>query len=235
MNYPTDSLQHLFDYWWIKDKSNKVQRGSLIYAFVPYVEQVPITLTPVGRKKADQHDEAKIYISPLRIKDRRPRKDLPVAALSIHDDEIWTAFRAKKRPCLVIGEEMPEVAAKLTRNMPKRATAPTLLVAPYYGAVKYGKRSGYNTAIVERIRHAEYPQFFWDTLPIPGGIESILRFDHIQSIGFHYYAYELTGFRLSDEAISEFLNDWIKWFLFGGLPEKSIILDYQKEIKSIFT
>jgi hypothetical protein len=28
------------------------------------------------------------------------------------------------------------------------------------------KRTGYNPAIVERVRCGEYPQFFWDWIPI---------------------------------------------------------------------
>ena len=94
------------------------------------------------------------------MKDRRTKEDLPVAAMALHDDELWTAYRAKKRPCLVLVSDVPAVDNKLRRGMPKRSTAPTVIVAPYYGSDRDGTRAGYNPELVERIRHAEYPQFF---------------------------------------------------------------------------
>jgi len=116
--------------------------------------------------------------------------------------------------------------------MPKKLTSPTILVAPYYGGDQDGRRSGYPPELVERIRHAEYPQFFWDKLPIGGPKESILRFDHIQPVGSHYSAYEYTGYALSDDAVDLIIDDWLTWLFYGGLPEDSFILDYQKEVVS---
>jgi len=232
--YQTDSIQNIVDSWWEKDSHENLKRGALVYAFIPHVDQVPITLAPKGRKEATEHEKAIISITPLRIKDHRPKESLPVAALSLHEGELWTAYRAKKRPCLVIGTKQPEVKNAYRRNMPKKLTSPTVLVAPYYGADKDGKRAGYNEQLVERIRHAEYPQFMLDSLPIGGTKNSILRFDHIQPIGLHYYAYEHSGFCLSDEAVELILNDWIQWLFYGGLPKDSFILDFQKEIVSIY-
>jgi len=228
--YRTDSVQNIVNSWWEESSGHKLKKGSLIYAFVPHVDQVPITLTPKGRKEAKQHNNAIVYITPLRIKDRRPKENLPVAALSLNEGELWTAYRAKKRPCLVLGTKQPEVDDRLRRDMPKKLTSPTILVAPYYGADKDGKRAGFNPRLVERIRHAEYPQFLLDQLPIGGPKESILRFDHIQPIGLHYYAYEHSGYSLSDEAVELIIDDWLKWLFYGGLPSDSILLDYQREI-----
>jgi hypothetical protein len=232
--YPIDSVQNIVTSWWEKCSSKELKKGSLIYAFVPHVDQVPITLTPKGRKEAERHDKAIVYITPLRIKDYRPKENLPVAALSLNEGELWTAYRAKKRPCLVLVTEQPKVDDELRRDMPRKLTSPTILVAPYYGADKDGKRAGYNPQLVERIRHAEYPQFLLDQLPIGGPKESILRFDHIQPVGSHYYAYEHSGYSLSDEAVELIIDDWLKWLLYGGLPSDSFLLDYQREIISIY-
>ena len=231
--YPTDSIQSYVLPWWEEYNEKTLKRGCLIFAFMPHVDQVPNTLTPVGRKNAEQHDKAIIRVSPLRIKGPRSKEDLPVAALSLFDGEIWTAYRAKKRPCLVLSTEPPEVQNSIRSGMPKALTSPTILVAPYYGADKDGTRSGYNLGLVERIRHAEYPQFFWDQLPIRGPKESILRFDHIQPVGLHYYAYELSGYALSDEAVGLIIDDWLTWAFQGGIPEGSFILDYQNEADDI--
>jgi len=234
MTFPTDSIQYVSDSWWKVCDKNKLTRGALIKAFVPHVDQIPNTLIPVGRKEADEHSKAIIEIAPLRISAPRSKATLPVAALSIPENELWTAYRAKKRPCLVIGTKQPHVDNALRRDMPGYLTSPTLLVAPYYGANPAGKRAGYNLELVDRIRHAEYPQFILDYLPISDSEHSILRLDHIQPVGLHYYAYEHSGFCLSDEAVELILDDWLQWLFYGGLPENSLILDYQKEIMAAY-
>lgn len=235
MNFPTDSVQRIVDTWWEKCEPRELRRGALLYAFVPHVDQVPLTLKPIGRKEPYLHDKGTIIIDPLKINDARPREALPVAALSLHEGELWTAYRAKKRPCMIMAIMQPEVDKSLRRGMPKKSTAPTLIVAPYYGADRDGRRAGYNPALIERIRHAEYPQFMLDILPVPGPENSILRFEHIQPIGLHDHSYEHTGFSLSDEAVEIILDDWLQWFFYGGLPKGSIILDFQKAILSAYS
>ncbi len=234
MTFPVDSVQNIVTAWWEQREGPEVRRGSLIFAFVPHVDQVPLTLKPIARKEAEQHTEAKVEISPLRIRDPRPKEPLPVAALSLPEGELWSAYRAKRRPCLVIGMKQPVVADSLRRDMPKKSTSPTIMVAPYYGVDKDGRRAGYNQKLVQRIKHAEYPQFILDFLPIPGPKQSLLRLDHIQPIGNHYNSYEYTGYCLSDESVEMILNDWLQWFLFGGLPPSSLILDFQKQIIDSF-
>ena len=55
--------------------------------------------------------------------------------------------------------------------------------------------------MVERTRHCEYPQFFWDQLPVAGSEESILRLDHLQPMGTHHDAHQLSEYKLSDDAL----------------------------------
>ena len=235
MTFPTDSVQNIVNSWWEPSVKYELKRGALIRAFVPHVDQIPNTLIPIGRKEADEHSKAIIEIAPLRINASRSKAKLPVAALSIPEGEIWTAYRSKKRPCLVIGTKQPHVEDVLRRDMPRKLTSPTLIVAPYYGADQDGSRAGYNPELVDRIRHAEYPQFILDYLPIPGHKQSILRLDHLQPVGLHYQTYEHSGFCLSDEAVDLILDDWLKWLLYGGLPKNSLILDYQKEIVAAYS
>lgn len=234
MTFPTDSIQNVVSSWWDECDQKALKKGSLIFAFVPHVDQIPNTLIEFGRTESDQHHRATLKVSPLRIKDARPKEALPVAALSLHEGELWTAYRAKKRPCLVVGNGVPKVDDILRRDMPKKLTSPTILVAPYYGADKDGHRAGYNPELIKRIQHTEYPQFMLDSLPIGGPKQSILRFDHIQPIGLHYYAYEHSGYCLSEEAVELILDDWLTWVLYGGLPPDSFILDFQQEIKMLF-
>jgi hypothetical protein len=234
--YPDDSIQSIIDPspWWEKTNIKKLERGRLVYAFIPHVDQIPYTIEPIGRSQPDQHDSARVKIAPLRINKSRTRGVLPVAAMTIHDSELWTAYRAKKRLCLVLGSNIPLVSDDLRRGMPRRSTAPVVLVAPYYGADQDGTRAGYNAPLIERIRHAEYPQFFWDILPISGTKESIMRLDHIQPIGTHYNSYEISEYKLSENAI-EIIDDFLNWLIWGGVPADSLIRDYRKELEAIFS
>jgi hypothetical protein len=203
----------------------------LVFAFAPHVDQVPYTFEPIGRSTPTQHDTAVVKVAPLKVDQPLKQTQLPVAAMPLHGGEIWAAYRAKKRPCLVLACDTPTVDAALVRGSPKNATAPTCLVAPYYGARRTAERAGYPDAFVERVRQCEYPQFIWDHLPFSGGEESILRLDHLQPIGAHHDAYRLSGFRLSDEAL-EIVDEMIDWLILGGVVEDSLIALYRQEIEA---
>lgn len=234
--YPDDSVQSLIqpDDWWIDNSNRALCRGALVFAFVPHVDQAPYTFEPVGRTEATQHDSARIQVAPLRVRQPLKKTDLPVAAMPLHSGEVWAAYRAKKRPCLVVGSLVPPVDTPLTKGMARHSTAPTVLAAPYYGATRDGARGGYNPAFVERIRHCEYPQFLWDQLPVTGGPdESILRLDHLQPIGTHHNSYQLSEHRLSDSAL-EILDELLCLLIWSEIPEDSLTAMYREHIRSTF-
>lgn len=234
MTYPDASIQKLCNCWWEEQAEKNPVRGSLVFAFTPHVDQVPYTLHPAGREDATCHDKAIINVEPLRIKERRARADLPVAAMTINSKEVWTAYKAKKRPCLALSDIPPLVQKQLTRNLPKKNFAPAIKVAPYYGVDQSSSRAGYPAEFVERVRHAEYRNFFWDMLPVSSGTkESLLRLDHIQPVGFHYNSYELAGWKLTEEAL-EVVDDWFLWSLYGKIRGDSPLLEYQDLIKEMF-
>lgn len=233
MTFPEDSVQSCTKSWWEPCDPGDIRTGALLVAFLPHVDQVPNTLTPVGREDPEEHKTALVRIEPLDIKGPRPNPSLPVAALTLNERELWTVYRAKKRPCLVVGQSTVQVDEAARRGMPKKATSPTLLVAPYYGADKDGSRAGYNPELLRRIRHAEYPQFMLDFLPIGGPRQSVLRFDHIQPVGLHYKAFEHTGFRLSDEALTYFVADWLTWYLQGELPEDGLLDMFRQPVGNL--
>ncbi|WP_424948086.1 hypothetical protein [Candidatus Spongiihabitans sp.] len=234
MTYPDDSIQACVDKdWWISKDNNSLCRGTLVFAFVPHVDQTPYTLEPVGRKNPTQHSSAELQVKPLNIQSSRPLPSLPVAAMPLYHGELWAAYRAKKRPCIVLSDESPLIDKNLIRGAPKRNTAPTVLVAPYYGVGRNNRRSGYNPAFIERVRHCEYPQFFWDQLPIDGPKESLLRLDHLQPIGTHYQSYQSSSFKLNNTAM-EVLDEMLQWLIYGGVHEDSLIALYRKEIEDSF-
>jgi hypothetical protein len=194
----------------------------VVLAYVPYVDQVPTKVTVIGRKDPTSHDKAEVQFSPFSVTEPPKKPVLPVAALPDYPGEIRLLYRAKKRPVLVLAESGP-VDHKIIAGKPKWQTAPTLIVAPYYGRDEgTGKRSGYSDALVQRVSQCEYPQFFWEKLPLSGSTESILRFDHIQPIGHHYKNYQLTGYRLAESAIS-LLDEWLNWFIYGTVEEDGVL------------
>ena len=130
-----------------------------------------------------------------------------------------------------------KVNKSLTQGKPKSQTAPTLLVAPFYGVDQNNKRSGYSDGFVQAVRHLEYPQFLWDKLPVSGTSESILRLDHLQPIGAHYASYTFTNYTLSDDALS-ILDEMLEWLVFRGLAEEfledSFLKMYRDSIEETF-
>lgn len=232
--YPEDCVQHVVgsDDWWIMNDQKSLCRGALITAFVPYVDHEPYGFEPVGREKPSQHDSAIYKVVPLRVNQYVQRTELPVAAMPLHGSEVWAAYRAKRRPCLVIGSVSPSVDRVLTKGKPKHSTAPTILIAPFYGVEQDGRRAGYNPQFIERVRHLEYPQFLWDKLP-PDDRESLLRLDHLQPIGTGYGSYKLRGYRLGRDAL-EIVDELFQWLIWNKLPENSLIAMFQKELVSIF-
>lgn len=233
--YPDDCLQSIIhpDPWWIDNRNKALCRGALIFAFVPHVDQLPYTFEPLGRTEATQHDTAILQVAPLRVQQPLKQTQLPVAAMTLNSGEVWAAYRAKKRPCLALSSGGRPADEKLTRGMARHSTAPTVLAAPYYGATRDGARGGYNPVFVERIRHCEYPQFLWDSLPVRGPDESILRLDHLQPIGTHYNSYEVSEYKLGDNAL-KLVDELIHQLIWAEIPEDSLTAVYRKEIQSIF-
>jgi hypothetical protein len=228
--YPEDSIQAYVGKWWLTDVSKDIKRGRLIKAFVPHVDQIPMILSPIGRANPTDHSKANFTLEPLRIDKPSRTYMLPVAALPEFEGEVRTVYRAKKRPVLIISAGGPDIAKELRYGKPRWQTAPTILVAPYYGAGEGAKRSGFRGEFIERIRRCEYPQYMWDILPLRGeGGESILRLDHIQPIGKHYETYELTPYCLAEEAML-ILNEWLHWLLEDDLPADSILFYYREQL-----
>lgn len=226
----SESLQSLFEEagskWWenTASSSGPPQRGQLVHVFVPYFDQVPLTLVPEDRDDPTMHKTFRARIAPLDVNTPARRSQLPIAAMPIFDKEVRAIYRAKRRPALVLGSSWPGIPDKLRQGTPKWQTAPTVLVAPYYGGDHDGKRGGWPDALMERIQKCEYPQFMADTLPIGGTSVSILRFDQMQPVGSHALGIAPTEHRLSADARG-LLDDWIHWVMTGSLSESSVLHD----------
>ena len=232
-NYPEISIQSAIrpSPWWIEAESKDPQRGCLIWAFLPHVDQIPYTLTPIGRAQATQHKEATVRIEPLRIKQPKAHIALPVAGMPSYPGEVRIIQRAKRRPALILGEGGFSLPKEITQGRPGWQISPTILVAPYYGGEQNGTRAGFPPLFLERVRRCEFPQFISELLPIGMG-DSILYLNHIQSIGKHHDSIELTKFRLSEDAMA-IMDEWITWITTGLLPKNGLIFPVRQEFLGI--
>lgn len=217
------SLHELIEPWWEESAEHPVKRGQLVHAFVPHIGVSPYVLDSEGRAEPTEHRRATVTIRPLRIADRRSRPTLPVAALPQHPGEVWATFRSKVRPCLVLstgGTDVPK--ALRPHSSPRWQSAPTILVAPYYGASRTGQRSGWHEPFLDRIRCGEYPQFLLDSLPLRGPAESVLRLDHILPIGRHHHSFTPLKHVLSKDAL-DLVDEWLEWLFRDSLSEDAAL------------
>jgi hypothetical protein len=104
-------------------------------------------------------------------------------------------------------------------SKPRNLTRPTAIIAPFYGKDEgTGKRSGFPDVFVDRVRLCEYPRFVWDKLPIGSSEESILRLDHLLPMSTNHVAFEMTQWKMSEEAFF-IIMEWFEWYYTGIMPE----------------
>lgn len=217
---PDDSVQYYLDEWWLRDEGNALRRGHLVRAFVPYFGHELLRFVLEGRAEPRIHDRALFKVEPFTMGRPLPPAALPVAAVPRTGGEDYFAFKGKYRPALVLSTGGPDLPVPLRLGMPRRQTAPTVLLAPYFGVDQDGTRGGYRPEFVERIRRAEYPHFCWDELPIPGPKQSVLRLDYVYPIPREPDAFELLPFRLGEKALA-IMDDWVSWLFTGTLSGES--------------
>ena len=226
--YPDESVQSVVapdPSWWISVTGRTLARGGLVWAVVPYPEQKPFRLIPVGRgQDPRQHTQAQYRLEEFRVGDTpQQTSTLPVAAIPLRSGEEYLVRRGKRRPCLIIASTEVRVDTSLVRAKKRWQTALTRLVVPYYSANGSAARAGWAPELVARIRQCEYPQYFWETLPLPGSPEgSILRFDHAFSIGHDFANVEQTGYQLHQDALG-LLDEWFAWYVTGTLAHAETI------------
>lgn len=227
--YPDDSVQNLCAGWWEETDESKLEYGRLVKAFLPHVDQQPYVLVAQGRTDPEAHREADFEVRPLLRNLPPSGAYLPVAGLPAYEGEVRIVQRAKKRPALVLSSLGTEVASGLRTGSARYQTNRSVLVAPYYGADQSGRRGGFRSEFLKRIRRAVYPQYMWDSLPIGGPAESVLRLDHVQPLGENAQAVEVTPYRLASEA-AEVVEEWLTWFRTGELSQNGILALFRSEM-----
>jgi hypothetical protein len=137
---------------------------------------------------------------------------LPNTAPPLATNEEFLGIKAKKRPVILIRPPDPKLStvppirggAKLVRNI-----APVGLL---YSAVDAAQSSKFDTAFLDRVRVLEYPQFLFIPSSGPVVVDSLARFDDLQSVDVANL--EPTGYTLNPEIVI-ILKSQISFLLTG--------------------
>jgi hypothetical protein len=230
LTFPKDSIQHYVTPWWCVDEGNRLRRGRLINAYIPYIPQQPSVLIAEGREEPTEHSRINYKITPFNIKDPPQAPRLPVAALPINEKERLFVYKTKKRPAIVLNCGGTAVDKSLRIGAASWQTTLTISIAPYFGTDGDGTRAGWREEFVTRIRHAEYPQYLWDILPIGGTSSSVLRLDQTMPIGKDLGAFSMTKYFLSEDAL-QVLDEWREWLDLGRLADTSTLSLFRSQWK----
>jgi hypothetical protein len=216
LNYPDICPQSLVEPWWEKDTGDDFKAGRLVWAFLPHVDQVPYTVKPLGRNEPTEHRTGIMSVKRFEIGALAKKKDLPVSAMPVYENEMLCIYRTKKRPAIIISKGGTFVENQLTKGKSKWRTNRTVLLAPSYSV-----REAFSFDFCERVRRCEYPQFMWDDLPIGSSDKgSIVRFDHLQPVGRSKKSIEFTEYCLSNKAMA-FIMNWVDWLISGYMDPNS--------------
>jgi hypothetical protein len=225
-------LQDLAEPWWENASPPRLEAGRLVRTFIPFPDVATLGLKLEGRADERDHSAARFRVEPIRGGRPPAPSKLPVAALPTNPGESYVVQRGKRRPALVLTLGGPEVPRSVATGAPGYQRRSCVLVAPYYGADQGGTRGGFSAAFLERIRRAEYPQFMADKLPIDGAAASVLRLDHVLSLGSDPNNFELTEHRLSAPAL-EVVLDWFQWLVEGVIPKDGLLELARSELRAI--
>jgi len=230
MKYPENTIQYFEEVWWVHDEKKRIQPGRLVWAYMPYIHHVPWTLVVHGRgDDPTDHTKVRFSIKPLKLTTPRDRQMLPAAAFPLGDQEIVLTWRAKRRPGLVIyaGEEH---ASPLVARLARWQKVPTAIIVPYFGASQEN-RAGFPKEFVERVKAAEYPNFYWDKLPISNREKegSICKLDFAFPFGKHHDSLECTSYRLSADALT-IIHEWMRWLFSGYMDPNGFLKLYRDEL-----
>jgi hypothetical protein len=139
-------------------------------------------------------------------------RQFPYSYPPLATNEEFLGTKAKRRPVILIQPPDPKLTTvpavkgggKLVRNL-----APVGLL---YSVVNAAQMSKYAAAFLDRVRLLEYPQFLFIPSSGPILVDSLARFDELQSVDVANL--EPTGYSINPEVIA-ILKSQLSFFLTG--------------------
>jgi hypothetical protein len=163
--------------------------GQIGWAPVPHLQPQPHVIE-VERVESASHDPVRAKFVPLRDLHftRKSPKGLPILNINLGETEELLAYKAKKRPIVVVGTRS-SILGGLGREGKPHHEESRIVVAPIYGLATEDDRRGIGSILATRVRHLLYLQFFpfaeWrearhDLKGASSFDEGIIRFDRLQ-------------------------------------------------------
>ncbi|MDO8785382.1 MAG: hypothetical protein Q7J12_04110 [Syntrophales bacterium] len=187
--------------------------GQLCWLPVPEIAPIPQILD-VERKNSIEHEEIRFILRNANRRDdfRKRDRGLPIKYLNLYSNEELLVHKAKRRPGVILCSKVdayPDIAHLLRQQGRKHLQEDSIFVIPCYHTETDDDPGGFPPAMVMRIRHLLYRQFFY----MPKHVkfkEAIARFDRIQMVsGRDRAAIEPSDVSLSEEVLNIFLSSFV--------------------------
>jgi hypothetical protein len=158
---------------------------------------------------------------------KRDKPFKPKSALNspeLASTEEFLVVRAKRRPVVLIAPPDPALATIPSQG--RRVAHNLGPVALSFSAVNKAGYSRFHPTFLERVRLLEYPQFLFLPAGGPLEVDSLIRFDELQSVAEANL--EATGYTLNDDLIAILKSQLC--FLLTGLAGQAF-QDWAAELK----
>lgn len=159
-------------------------------AWVPtcFIEHIPYVFE-FERASPTDHYAINFSIRNMKDSDFKHKTKLPVKALNLNETEECLAYKAKKRPCILLAKnltlEVPAALKGTSQKFQKGLLHDAALFLPLFGIDSPEHKGGIPAAMIDRIKVLMYEQFFYfkkGTLPKSQNFlieNSVGRFDRI--------------------------------------------------------
>src|SRR5579863_2553756 len=186
--------------------------GQLVWTPVPNLTP-HASVVEAERTQDTSHQQVRARFVPLNDGHfvRRDHKQLPILNFKLGETEEMVAFKAKRRPAVVVGVGAT-VLGGLDQYARPHHEENRVVLAPVYGLRSEDDPSGFSSVMAARVRHLLYRQYFplaeWkekrsrSTFPSACSIqEGIVRFDRLQFVTPSPPGCRLVPLRVSDDVI----------------------------------
>lgn len=206
--------------------------GQIVWTPVPNL--TPHTsVVEAERTTATSHAQVRARFVTLNDTHFKPRdpKALPILNFRLGETEEMIAFKAKRRPAVIVGDHATVLGGPDEHRKPHHEEN-RIVVAPIYGLRSEDDTSGFSSIMAARVRHLMYRQYFplaeWKetrtrkTHPDACCLqEGIIRLDRLQFVTPSPPGCRLVPLRLSDN-VFPLLHAMI-WAYFHAEPSKNLV------------